>query len=230
MYGKIKISADLTVLTGMHIGGSNLFSAIGAVDSPVILDAYIKRPIIPGSSLKGKLRNLLVRSLEQDIVLHGPDEDTFEVKRLFGSTKGNKEKKNGPLCSRLQFCDAFLKNAADLQEVGLTEVKFENTINRFTAVANPRQIERVIRGAVFDFVVVYDMENPEEFNTDFENFSSALKLLQMDYLGGHGTRGYGKVKFSNFVVEPVVGDIDSETTQNLTAILKDVEKDELLPL
>ena len=36
MYGKIIIHCDLKVLTGMHIGATDAFSAIGAVDSPVV--------------------------------------------------------------------------------------------------------------------------------------------------------------------------------------------------
>ena len=40
MYGKILIRCDLEVRTGMHIGGSSAFSAIGAVDSPVVRDPY----------------------------------------------------------------------------------------------------------------------------------------------------------------------------------------------
>jgi CRISPR-associated protein Csm3 len=173
---------------------------------------------------------LLARSIEQKVVLPTPDNDKDEIKRLFGSTKGNKDKKNGPINSRLQFWDAFLKNADQLKEAGVTEVKFENNINRITAVANPRQIERVIRGALFDFAVVYDVEEENELVADFENFARALKLLQMDYLGGHGTRGYGKVKFSGFDVKVIDGSIDDATKQKLTTILKDVEKDELLSL
>ena len=55
MYGKILLKCDLVVLTGMHIGGSSTFSAIGAVDKPVVRDARTGLPIVPGSSLKGKL-------------------------------------------------------------------------------------------------------------------------------------------------------------------------------
>ena len=50
----------------------------------------------------------------------------------------------------------------------------------------------------------------------------------MDYLGGHGTRGYGKVKFSGFDVKVIDGSINDATKQKLTTILKDVENDELL--
>lgn len=55
MFGKIQITGILEVKTGMHIGTSDAFAAIGAIDSPVIRDAATKLPMIPGSSLKGKL-------------------------------------------------------------------------------------------------------------------------------------------------------------------------------
>ena len=74
------------------------------------------------------------------------------------------------------------------------QTEFENTINRIDAVANPRQLERVPAGSEFKFVLVYNLENLEEAEEDFLNISMALKLLQMDYIGGSGTRGYGKVK------------------------------------
>ena len=63
MYAKIKIFGDLYVKTGMHIGGSSAFAAIGAVDSPVIRDTRSSLPMIPGSSLKGKMRTLLAEEL-----------------------------------------------------------------------------------------------------------------------------------------------------------------------
>mgnify|MGYP000999537641 CR=1 FL=1 len=59
MYAKVEISGVIEVVTGMHIGGSSAFSAIGAVDSPVIRDVRTNLPMLPGSSLKGKMRTLL---------------------------------------------------------------------------------------------------------------------------------------------------------------------------
>lgn len=227
MYGKIKISADLEVLTGLHIGGSTVFSAIGSVDSPVIRDAATGLPIIPGSSLKGKLRTLLARSVSNSIVPNkSPDDDAPEIKRLFGGDKGETK-------SRLQFVDAFLKNKEQFRETGVTEIKFENTINRMSGVANPRQIERVIRGCVFDFKVVYDIYDIVEENEildDFEYFAKALKLLTMDYLGGHGTRGYGRVRFKEFGIEVIEAELPEEIAEKLLGKLKEVENYELLPV
>ena len=54
MYNKIKISGKIKVVTGMHIGGSSAFSAIGAVDSPVIRD---KQSDLPMNYLKREVKN-----------------------------------------------------------------------------------------------------------------------------------------------------------------------------
>ncbi|HAX80744.1 MAG TPA: type III-A CRISPR-associated RAMP protein Csm3 [Cyanobacteria bacterium UBA11372] len=80
----------------------------------------------------------------------------------------------------------------------LTERKFENGIDRITAAANPRQIERVPKGARFKLEMVYTVENEEEAVKDFENLAIALAILEDDALGGNGSRGYGKVKFEDF--------------------------------
>ena len=134
MYAKVRISGDIEVKTGMHIGGSSAFSAIGAVDSPVILDVRSNLPMIPGSSLKGKMRSLLAKEFNEAIV--EPNDDHERLTRLFGSAKKDNIKR-----SRVLFSDMVLDNEQELRDAGLqsmTEVKFENSINRATAIANPR--------------------------------------------------------------------------------------------
>lgn len=223
MYGKIFIKCKMKVLTGMHIGGSSAFSAIGAVDSPVIRDSFTGEPMLPGSSLKGKMRTLLAKSIKNHYITQECANDPEEITRLFGSA-GNSNKGINPKAARLQFADAFLVNAADLKKRGgMTEVKFENTISRLTAVANPRQIERVVRGSEFAVNMVYDLEDEAVLIDDFANITRALKLLSMDYLGGHGSRGYGKVAFADFAVEVREGEcpVDVNTLLNM---LKEVEE------
>ena len=223
MYGKIIINCKMQLLTGMHIGGTNIFSAIGAVDSPVVRDGYTGEPMIPGSSLKGKIRTLLAKALKNHYITQPWGEDPEEIKRLFG-TAGDRNKK--AKAARLQFADAFLTNAKELKERGgMTEVKFENNINRLTSVAMPRQIERVSRGAEFDINIVYDIE-ADEIKEDFTNIAKGLKLLSMDYLGGHGSRGYGRVAFTDFKVE-IKSDECPQSEGELLDILKEVEEYEL---
>ena len=85
MYGKIIINCKMRLLTGMHIGGTNIFSAIGAVDSPVIRDGYTGEPMVPGSSLKGKMRTLLAKAIKNHYITQSWGEDPEEIKRLFVS-------------------------------------------------------------------------------------------------------------------------------------------------
>lgn len=207
MYTKILIQFDLEVVTGMHIGGSSTFSAIGAVDSPVIRDALTGRPIVPGSSLKGKLRTLLARSFAGDIQKM-PDfkDDHPTVLRMFGSTSAR---------SRLQFADAFVRNVEQMKAVGLTEVKSENVIKRLTSEAMPRQIERVNPGTIFAETIVYDVCDEEEMREDLKLLAKSMKLLQMDYLGGHGSRGSGRVSLKNFRIQDFDGKADCAQLQKL---------------
>jgi CRISPR-associated protein Csm3 len=46
--------------------------------------------------------------------------------------------------------------------------------------------------------MVYTVENEQEAVEDLEKLAIALAILEDDALGGHGSRGYGKVKFENF--------------------------------
>lgn len=219
MYGKILINCDLVVLTGMHIGGSSTFSAIGAVDSPVVRDALSGRPIVPGSSLKGKLRTLLARSLSKDIEnMPKYDDDDVRIKRLFGSAQP-------PVAARLQFSDSFVEEDVRFSEIGLTEVKFENSIGRCDAKANPRQIERVNPGVQFGVNIVYEQRDTGSLMEDMQLLAKGFKLLQLDYLGGHGSRGSGRVSFRNFRFEAVDTDTD---VSKLKELFSEVESYELL--
>lgn len=225
MYGKIEITGEIEVLTGMHIGGSNAFAAIGAVDSPVVRDVRTNRPMLPGSSLKGKLRSLLAKTYNDNVVKH--DADHPRIIRLFGSAQKQKERVKW---SRLLVPDMFLteRSVDELKErdLGFTEVKFENTIDRLTAVATPRQIERVVRGTSFALDLIYNAEIEEEITEDMETLAQGLKLLQCDYLGGHGSRGYGKVKFCGLHADLVVGNLDDGIVDRANEILSAVENAE----
>lgn len=209
---KIRFSGNLEVESGLHIGASSAFAAIGAIDSPVIKDPVTNLPIIPGSSLKGKMRTLLARSYNQRIA-ETPNDDDERICRLFGASTGGGRDGQSPIAGRLIFRDSFLANKDELMDKGLstfTEDKFENTINRTTMIANPRQIERVVRGSKFAFELIYDVVDPTEVDEDLEMILAGLKLLEFDYLGGSGSRGYGKVAFKDLKAETVFGNFDIE--------------------
>lgn len=201
LIGKIIIKGNIRTLTGLHIGGSKSAYEVGGVDLNVVKDAA-GRPYIPGSSLKGKLRSMLGRKEGY----RDADSDSQEIKEIFGDAK------SGTL-TRLYVRDALLDvkqfkaeypNATDYQEFEFSGIKFENAINRQTGVAANkalRQLERVPERSVFDYEIIYNIQKDTEIGTKLKNHLDsiylAMKMLQDDYLGGQGSRGYGKIIFEN---------------------------------
>lgn len=262
LLGKFFITSHLVVETGLHIGGGGESLDIGGLDKPVIRDPLTRRPYLPGSSIKGKLRSILERlegkpvnrkgagiyRYESDDLEDGYTEidrqvikftgaRTCPVSRIFGSTgvncwvktsvataqglepvnnpprtrndlEGNEnytyvKGRNSPARLIVRDCHLRDNSAEKLENINtglyMTEWKFENGLDRITAAANPRQIERVPAGSEFNFELVYTVED-EDLNQarhDLKNLLCAILILEDDALGGHGSRGYGKVKFQN---------------------------------
>lgn len=204
---KIFINGKIELLTGMHIGGSTTILDIGGIDSAVVKtpDGI---PYIPGSSLKGKLRTLysstkgyagLVRPRDENENRLKYDEDDADMTRVFGSGATD-----GGIRSRLIVSDSYL-DTEDFDrkrklkffelERKYTESKWENSIARTDSKAIPRQIERVPAGSVFSMRLIYSIYDA----TDIENLKllfESLRLLQDDYLGSSGSRGYGRLKIT----------------------------------
>jgi len=202
LMGKVIIEGNIFCESGLHIGSGQSTMEIGAIDSSIIRDPVTEEPYIPGSSIKGKIRSLLERHLGKPIVnqdkisRHQCNDFNCELCRLFGSSdpRGGK---NVP--SRLIFRDAMLTNLGRGNLSGCphyTEIKSENSIDRITSMADKRDIERVPRGAEFHFNIVYDVSVPTQISEDITNLLDGIMLLEADYLGGNGSRGYGCVKIT----------------------------------
>ena len=224
MYGKLEISGVIESLTGLHIGGGSQFAAIGAVDSVVIKDIQDDLPMIPGSSLKGKLRSLLSKQLSFGELPKEHNRDDDKIKRLFGHA----ESKN-PKTSRIYFSDIFMSEESreelENSDMDATEIKFENTITRSTGVANPRQIERAIKGISYNMSLIYNIENESEIEEDFKLLKMAFKLLKYDYLGANGSRGYGRVDVKDLDVKALIVDEEDENCKNVIESCKNILKE-----
>ncbi len=195
---KIKINTSITLITGLHIGGNSENVEIGGIDNPVIkLASKGDVPYIPGSSLKGKMRCLLEQAAGAPKV--GLDS---KVNNLFGITE-NKAINTSNQPSKIIVRDAMLSDESkkmlldcDNLDMPYTENKFENVIDRVKGIAqHPRQTERVPAGAEFcaEFIInIWDDDDEQEMMALFEK---GIRLLENDYLGGSGSRGYGQIKF-----------------------------------
>lgn len=192
---KIIYTGVIIVKTGLHIGGTNSALNIGGPDKFVVRNPIDNIPYIPGSSLKGKMRSLI--EIKNGETCKGkPSEDSAsKAGALFGTAA---DKGGHP--SRLIVRDAPLW--ADDPEVDFsntdlpyTESKTEVAIDRITAKANPRTLERVPAGAKFNYSMILNIFEGEDEKQLKETLKQAMNLLEDDYLGGNGSRGYGQIEF-----------------------------------
>ena len=199
---KIKIQTSITLVTGLHIGGSSENVEIGGIDSPVIkLGTRENQPYIPGSSLKGKMRCLLEQAAGAHKIGLCP-----EVNNLFGVIE-NRTNGTSNQPSKLIVRDAMLTPksvtallGSDGLDMPFTESKTENTIDRVegaTVKGGVRTTERVPAGAEFlaEFILNIWDDDEDEGAKLLALFRKGINLLESDYLGGSGSRGYGQIKF-----------------------------------
>ena len=226
LIGKLIVDGEITCQTGLHIGAGKGSLDIGGADNPVVKDAY-GMPYIPGSSLRGRLRSLLEQSSGltvpseliylnrrrgQEVRIHQSAEPGDEICLLFGRNPGRIDRvqggeaiEGGATPARLAIYDAPLDAESITTQMRenlddeITELKSENAVDRITAQSSPRTLERVPAGARFKVRLVIDILC-EEDKTLVPRVAEALRLLEDDALGGGGSRGSGRVKFSGMSV------------------------------
>lgn len=205
-----KISGTIILQSGLRIGGSGNGMRIGGVDAPIIRNPSNDRPYIPGSSLKGKIRCLLeqLSGLSDGKPLTNTDVKKAKtpneqkigqaIVKIFGQSAGDEDGEP----TRVSFfdCDFNKKWLDDVleQNKSITEEKTEVAIDRRTGAAaksGPRQMERVVAGAEFDFTVTLKVFDKDANDNLVDILLRGMKLLELDSLGASGSRGYGKVKF-----------------------------------
>ncbi len=199
---KIFIKGEIEALTGIAIGGVDVGLEIGGVDKVIVRHPITKEPYIPGSSLKGKIRSLLekLHNLElKEIVsgkiyMHTCENPDCTLCNLFGRS-ADKAASNTRLIVRDAKCTNidWLEQATDT-ELPYAETKTEVIIDRITSAAQPRTFERVPAGAKFDLEMILTLYDGDKEDEYIKMIFEGLRLLQDDYLGGSGSRGYGKVK------------------------------------
>lgn len=202
---KIIVEGEIKLLTGMAIGGSSSEMNIGGIDKSIIRHPITKEPYIPGSSLKGKMRSLIELrdgTIGSRAQAEGATNDPeARAAQLFGYI-GNKDKKQykEQQPSRLIVRDGGLDGKSidnDKTDLPYTEIKSENSVDRISSAAHPRTFERVPAGAKFKLNLVLNIFEHDKNEEMLKSLIfEALELVQDDYIGGSGSRGYGQVEFT----------------------------------
>lgn len=213
---KIILAGIITALTGLHIGGNDVGLGIGGADKLVVRDPRTKRPYIPGSSLKGKMRSLLEKVECAKNRCRGFVVDTEKLKLdpcgcgvcevcvVFGvpaeTTRTMESDKPYAAASHALFRDAFMTELSAVQiekwpnlDFPYTEVKTEVAIDRLTSKANPRQFERVPAGAEFEFEITLNVYSGDETERHLALLKRGLALVPMTR-SADSSRGYGQVQ------------------------------------
>lgn len=190
---RVILKGTIKALTPLRIGTGR---ATVELEHPVIKDV-LGTPYIPGSSLKGRIRSefeRIAKSLGKP-VCEAP---------LVGNMCGSRTKDEEELCAA---CKVFgtagrlfaraskvtCRDAYPTSEVRQTEIRESVAIERETKRAAPGRlfsVEAVPRGTTFDLEIIF--ENPED--EELKLFLAALKSVEDLGVGGHTSRGYGKVE------------------------------------
>lgn len=96
--------------------------------------------------------------------------------------------------------ELFDKRGGVISIADFLEEKSENRIDRVTAAADPRDIVRVRPGVKFKgdvTLLIFDIDK-DRISDYLSTLAKGFELIELTYLGGSGSRGYGRVKFKNF--------------------------------
>jgi CRISPR-associated protein Cmr4 len=106
----------LKVLTPLHIGAGQ---GLGHVDLPIVREAHTNFPYIPGTSLKGALRNLEINQVarargerpsqvEERLKSDQKEEDILRLAKIFGVAGEGAEEGKEVGAGKVLFSDAFI--------------------------------------------------------------------------------------------------------------------------
>jgi CRISPR-associated protein Csm3 len=201
-----KCTAQIELLTGLHIGGSKEGLKTGGIDNPVIRNPITNQPYIPGSSLKGRFRmSLEVKygDTTKESKGVGPssnvDHKSYVVK-LFGNADSNKQTQP----TRLIFRDAKLSIGSEEYALGEEKIEVKMDREKMAGFRGGNRIqERIPAGARFDFEVMMRVFEGDDEKIFLERLKEAMNMVEFEFLGGSGSRGYGQVKFHDFKCEKV---------------------------
>jgi len=150
--------------------------------------------------------------------------------------------------TRLLFSD-FFPSKSYIERSGaryisdFLEEKAENRIDRITSAADPRDIVRVKPGVEFEgeiTMLLFDNDN-NMVRKYLETIATGFELLEHTYIGSSGSRGYGRISFSeisaniykidpkdlgsgNKTIVKKLGEIKSSSLEDFKSKLGEIEK------
>ena len=223
LIGKLILEGEMRCETGLHVGAGKGSLEIGGSDNPVVKDASAA-PTCPAARCAARsarcwssppawpsrpnwytfrgARGRKCASIRATVPTTRSACCSAAIRAAWSGVQGETLETTQATPARLAVFDAPLDPESITAQMRenlddeLTEVKSENAIDRITSQANPRTLERVPAGARFKTRLVMDVLCDEDAPL-FLRVLEGLRLLEDDTLGGGGSRGSGRVSFSN---------------------------------
>ena len=216
-------------------------------DGTIVFDTEARKssePYIAGSSLKGKIRTLLEHYFrlidplgKGSVVDSKTDFQGIDKKKrnlivkLFGESAGNEGIEGEINITRAVFRDCFItqevRKASLNDKIKLFESKYENVIDRRTGTTiggGLRQIERVPSAVEFDFNMSIRVFGEDKEKLFKNTIILGLKLLELDALGGSGSRGYGRIRFDEVKINSELIKLDKSIQELDREIKNEINK------
>lgn len=207
----IAITGIIHCESGLRIGGTKEgVVEPGGSENTIIRHPITSLPYIPGSSIKGKMRSLLELDAASGANIDGGKPcgcGTCLVCKVFGShAMSNKEITRILVrdCAITETSESLLRTTQEEKGLNFAEIKSENIIDRKTGIAANKGLrtqERVPAGTEFKMNITLKLFEGDDNDKMVDFVKKGLTLLQKDYLGSSGSRGYGKIKINNLEVK-----------------------------
>ena len=209
----MSITGTIHCETGLRIGGTKEgVIEPGGTENTVIRHPITSLPYIPGSSLKGKMRSLLeTDSSFSGAIIEADGKPCGCGKCLVCKAFGSHGMRNKEItrilvrdCSLTEDSEKVLREAQEEKGLNFTEIKSENIIDRRTGVAADKGLrtqERVPAGTEFKMNITLKLFEGDDENKFLDVVKKGLALIQQDYLGSSGSRGYGQITIKDLTIK-----------------------------
>ncbi|MBI5194634.1 MAG: type III-A CRISPR-associated RAMP protein Csm3 [Nitrospirae bacterium] len=210
----IAITGIIHCEAGLRIGGTKEgIVEPGGSENTIIRHPITLLPYILGSSIKGKMRSLLESDASSGAQILDDGKPCkcgrCLVCKVFGSHgMSNKEITRILVrdCSITPESESVLRTAQEERGINFAEIKSENIINRKTGTAADKGLrtqERVPAGTEFNMNITIKLFKDDDEDNILKIVNKGIDLLQKDYLGSSGSRGYGKIKINNLEIREI---------------------------
>ncbi len=206
-YGKLLLSGILTNWSGISIGVEKTLPFNNNIVRKVVRHPVTSIPFIPASSFRGAIRRVLEK--ERGAPCNHRTQKEYQecpLCQILGISEKDAQHFSLSQPGRLSIRDIFLTQESEIyliqniQQCDITSMKIYNAMDRITGQGIPYAIEEIPAGCYFYFDFIFTLYEKNDIQY-FEKFLQCLLALESNSLGRGGSRGLGKIRFGEWILQ-----------------------------